>query len=174
MIPRRTGLYRLLLLMLLVSASSCTTQSELPPALPPAANLAPPPVVSAPPIVHPKSREVRASYQGTASAGRPTASGEPYDPDDLTAASRTLPIGSTVIVTNPATGRSVKVRINDRGPYVRGRGLDLSKRAAEEIGLTKKGAARLKITRVPSTPAAEAAVTPPAASSTSATNSSDR
>jgi rare lipoprotein A len=58
------------------------------------------------------------------------------------------------MVTNPATGRSVKVRINDRGgPGVRGRGLDLSTRAAEEIGMTKKGVARVRVKRVDSKPA---------------------
>jgi rare lipoprotein A len=68
----------------------------------------------------------------------------------LTAASRTLPIGSKVEVTNPKTGKSVTVRINDRGPHVRGRSIDLSKRAAEELGITEKGVARLKIRRVAS------------------------
>jgi peptidoglycan lytic transglycosylase len=92
---------------------------------------------------------------GTKPAGRPTASGEVYDPNDLTAASRTLPLGSTVEVTNPSNGRSVKVRINDRGPYVRGRSIDLSKRAAEQIGLTEKGVGRVKIRRVASKPAAQ-------------------
>jgi rare lipoprotein A len=108
----------------------------------------PPP--SLPTVPHTKakaSRDVRASYQGNARAGQLTASGEPYDPNDLTAASRTLPIGSSVVVTNPTTGRSAKVRINDRGPYIRGRSLDLSKRVAEKIGMTKKGVARLKIKR---------------------------
>lgn len=93
---------------------------------------------------------MRASYQGQAQVGRRTASGEIYDPNDLTAASRTLPLGSSVVVTNPSTGRSVKVRINDRGPFVHGRSLDLSKRAADEIGLTEKGVGRVKIKRVES------------------------
>ncbi len=83
-------------------------------------------------------------------AGRRTASGERFDPDALTAASKTFPIGSTVRVTNPKTGKSVIVRINDRGPHVRGRSLDLSKRAAEELGITDKGVARLKVQRVDS------------------------
>jgi rare lipoprotein A len=83
-------------------------------------------------------------------AGRRTASGEVFDPDALTAASKTLPIGSTVIVTNPKNGKSVRVRINDRGPNVRGRSLDLSRRAAEELGITEKGVARLKVERVDS------------------------
>ena len=83
-------------------------------------------------------------------AGRRTASGEVFDPGALTAASKTLPIGSTVIVTNPKNGKSVMVRINDRGPHVRGRSLDLSRRAAEELGITEKGVARLKVERVDS------------------------
>jgi rare lipoprotein A len=86
-------------------------------------------------------------------AGRLTASGERFDPDALTAASKTLPIGSTVIVTNPKNGKSVRVRINDRGPHVRGRSLDLSRRAAEELGITETGVARLKVQRVDSRPA---------------------
>src|SRR6266481_2475983 len=72
---------------------------------------------------------------------------------ESTPASKTLPLGSKVEVTNPTTGKSVTVRINDRGPYVRGRSLDLSKRAAEEIGITKKGVARVKVKRVTSEPA---------------------
>jgi rare lipoprotein A len=87
---------------------------------------------------------------GKEQEGRRTASGEIYNPNELTAASKTLPLGSTVEVTNPSTGRSVRVRINDRGPYVRGRSIDLSKRAAEEIGLTEKGVGRVKINRVDS------------------------
>jgi rare lipoprotein A len=93
---------------------------------------------------------------GTKPAGRPTASGEAYDPNELTAASKTLPLGSTVEVTNPSNGRSVRVRINDRGPYVKGRSIDLSKRAAEEIGLTEKGVGRVKIRRIDSKPTARA------------------
>ena len=92
---------------------------------------------------------MRASYQGQAQVGHRTASGEIYDPNELTAASRTLPLGSKIVVTNPSTGRSVQVRINDRGPFVHGRSLDLSKRAADEIGLTEKGVGRVKIKRIP-------------------------
>jgi rare lipoprotein A len=95
---------------------------------------------------------------GETEAGRRTANGDRYDPDELTAASKTLPLGSLVEVTNPATGKSVMVRINDRGPHVRGRSLDLSKRAAEELGITQRGVARLKIRRVDSrTPKSESA-----------------
>jgi len=147
-----------LALISLSLAVSCATQTqqELPqPSLPAAATPAPSVSVPAPaPRASVKSsKAVRASYQGDETAGHRTASGEPYDPNALTAASRTLPIGSTVEVTNPATGRSVKVRINDRGgPGVHGKNLDLSKRAAEELGTTKKGIARVKVKRVDSEP----------------------
>ena len=110
--------------------------------------LARPPSVATPKAGAKPSKMVTASYQGSSTAGQATASGEPYNPKDLTAASRNLPIGSTVKVTNPETGRSVKVRINDRGPFVHGRSLDLSKSAAERIGITDKGVARVKIAPV--------------------------
>jgi rare lipoprotein A len=140
-----------LMLMSLLLAASCSTQQPQPaplPAVAPPAPPAPPPRTSAQP-----SRTLRASYQGEKEAGRRTASGEVYNPDDLTAASKIYPIGSTLLVTDPATGKSVKVRVNDRGPNVRGRSLDLSKRAAEELGITDKGVARLKVQRVYSRPA---------------------
>jgi rare lipoprotein A len=142
-----------LVLILLSFAGSCATQNELPPVpAQSATSTAPPSLPIAPPTRANPSKEVRASFQGSSQAGHATASGEAYDPNDLTAASRTLPIGSSVIVTNPATGRSAKVRINDRGPYVGGRSLDLSKRAAEKIGLTDKGVARVKVKRADSKP----------------------
>jgi rare lipoprotein A len=99
------------------------------------------------------SNTTKASYLADAYDGRRTASGERYDPNALTAASSTLPMGSTVMVTNPSTGRSVKVRINDRSPKAHGRSLDLSKHAAEEIGMTKQGVARVGVKRVESKPA---------------------
>lgn len=68
-----------------------------------------------------------------------TASGERFNPSDLTAAHKTLPLGSKVKVTNPSNGKTVVVRINDRGPYVAGRCLDLSKAAMETIGGTSSG-----------------------------------
>jgi len=148
-----------LALTILSFAVSCATQTQqelLQPSSPPPALETPAPALSVPgaPRASAKpSRAVRASYQGDEYAGQRTASGELYDPDALTAASRTLPIGSTVMVTNPATGHSVKVRINDRGPNVHGRGLDLSKRAAEEIGMTKKGVAPVRVKRIDSEPA---------------------
>lgn len=71
--------------------------------------------------------------------GQTTASGERFNPSDLTAAHKTLPLGSKVKVTNPSNGKTVVVRINDRGPYVAGRCLDLSKAAMETIGGTSSG-----------------------------------
>ena len=68
-----------------------------------------------------------------------TASGEKFDPNELTAAHRTLPFGTRLRVTNVATGKSVTVRVNDRGPYVRGRVLDLSTGAARALGLDGLG-----------------------------------
>jgi rare lipoprotein A len=136
----------------LLLLASCATQQPQPAPAPVVAP-SPPPPAPPPPISAQPSKTVRASYQGRQAAGRPTASGEPYDPDELTAASKIYPIGSILLVTNPANGKSVKVRINDRGPHVRGRSLDLSKRAAEELGITEKGVARLKVKRLNSKPA---------------------
>jgi rare lipoprotein A len=80
-----------------------------------------------------------ASYYGRRFNGRPTASGELFDMNAFTAAHRTLPFGSMVRVTNPANGKSVVVRVNDRGPHVKSREIDLSRAAAEEIGLVQRG-----------------------------------
>jgi len=87
----------------------------------------------------------RASWYGPGFNGRLTSDGEVFNENALTAASRTLPIGSRVRVTNLNDGRSVIVRINDRGPYVHGRGIDLSERAAQEIGLDHTGVARVRV-----------------------------
>ncbi len=87
----------------------------------------------------------RASWYGPRFHGRRTANGERYDMHALTAAHRTLPMGSYVRVTIPATSRSVVVRINDRGPYARGRVIDLSLAAARELDLQHAGTARVKI-----------------------------
>ncbi len=80
-----------------------------------------------------------ASYYGERFAGRPTASGEIFDPGELTAAHRTLPFGSRVLVTSEQTGQSVVVTINDRGPYHGNRVIDLSEEAASRIGLIRPG-----------------------------------
>jgi rare lipoprotein A len=87
----------------------------------------------------------RASWYGAQFQGQETASGEPFDMQELTAAHPTLPFGSRVRVTNEANGRSVVVRINDRGPYRGNRIIDLSRKAAEMIGLKSKGVGRVKV-----------------------------
>ena len=90
-----------------------------------------------------------ASYYGKRFAGRPTASGETFDPAKMTAAHRTLPFGTMVRVTNPANGKTVTVRINDRGPFHAGRTIDLSRGAAEQIGLIARGSGRVELDLIP-------------------------
>jgi rare lipoprotein A len=86
-----------------------------------------------------------ASWYGPTFQGRTTASGELYDMSAYTAAHTSLPFGSVVRVVNTRNGRSTVVRINDRGPYVGGREMDLSYQAAEKIGLISRGVARLRM-----------------------------
>ena len=78
--------------------------------------------------------------------GRKTASGERFNPQNLTAAHKTLPFGTLLRVENPANGRSVVVRVNDRGPFVKGRDLDLSAQAAKELGIKGEGVKSLVVT----------------------------
>lgn len=86
-----------------------------------------------------------ASYYASQFHGRRTASGERFDMAALTAAHRTLPFGSMVRVTNPANGKSVVVRINDRGPFTRGRTIDVSRAAAQRLGLIARGHGRVEL-----------------------------
>jgi len=86
-----------------------------------------------------------ASWYGTWHQGRLTANGERFDARAFTAAHRSLPFGTILRVTNLATGKMVKVRVNDRGPYIKGRTLDLSAAAAKALGITKDGIARVRI-----------------------------
>ena len=92
-----------------------------------------------------------ASWYGPGFDGNYTASGEIYDMNGISAAHKTLPFGTVVRVVDLETGRSVVVRINDRGPFVEGRIIDLSRGAAEELGIIDKGIARvgLRIVRWP-------------------------
>lgn len=87
-----------------------------------------------------------ASWYGPGFQGRQTANGERFDMHALTAAHRRLPFGTRVRVRALSTGRSVVVRINDRGPYAKGRLIDLSKAAAGRIGLLKAGHGRVELT----------------------------
>ncbi|MEA5514463.1 septal ring lytic transglycosylase RlpA family protein [Nodularia sp. UHCC 0506] len=86
-----------------------------------------------------------ASFYGRGFAGRPTATGERFNPEAMTAAHRSLPFGTRVRVTNTRNGRSVVVRINDRGPFIRGRVIDVSTGAARAIGMINSGIAPVKI-----------------------------
>jgi rare lipoprotein A len=109
---------------------------------------APPAVEDVPPAAEAPSQtlgEGSASFYGEELAGNPTASGERFDPAKLTAAHRTLPLGSRVRVTNLRNGESVVVRINDRGPFHGNRVIDLSKAAARRIDMLGQGTARVRI-----------------------------
>lgn len=86
-----------------------------------------------------------ASFYGRKFQGRRTASGERFDMNDLTAAHRELPFGTRVRVINMENGRSIVVRVNDRGPFVDGRVIDVSRRAAGELGFIHHGLARVQL-----------------------------
>ncbi|MEA3010545.1 MAG: rare lipoprotein [Sphingomonadales bacterium] len=90
-----------------------------------------------------------ASYYGRELAGNRTASGERFNPNDLTAAHRTLPLGTKLRVTNVANGLSVIVRVNDRGPFVGKRLIDVSLGAAREIHMIGTGTAQVRLELVP-------------------------
>ncbi|WP_394701368.1 septal ring lytic transglycosylase RlpA family protein [Marispirochaeta aestuarii] len=97
-----------------------------------------------------------ASWYGPGFHGRITASGERFNTNDLTAAHKTLPFGTRVRVTNTANGKSVTVRINDRGPFVQGRIIDLSRAAAEQLGMLESGTAQVLVEELGSRGVAEA------------------
>lgn len=86
-----------------------------------------------------------ASYYHDSLHGNKTASGQIYDKNRLSAAHKTLPLGTQVRVTDLDTGRSLVVHINDRGPFVKGRIIDLSRRAASELNMIKRGLARVRL-----------------------------
>ena len=85
------------------------------------------------------------SYYGKKFHGKPTSSGETFDMNGFTAAHKTLPFGTILKVTNEDNGKTVTVRVNDRGPFVAGRDLDLSFGAAKKIGLVAVGVKTLKV-----------------------------
>ena len=107
---------------------------------------APPTVASIPAAPAPAYSQFGvASWYGPGFNGHATSSGEIYNQDDLTAASTLYPLGSHVMVTNLDNGRSVEVRINDHGPYMKGRKIDLSRKAATVLGVTGPGTARVRL-----------------------------
>jgi rare lipoprotein A len=99
---------------------------------------------------HPDIAEQRgeASWYGAELAGHKTANGERFDPDAMTAAHRTLPLGTWIEVRRLDIGRAVRVRINDRGPYAKGRILDLSRQAARLLDMLRDGVAPVEWRRV--------------------------
>ncbi|TCM19593.1 rare lipoprotein A [Novosphingobium sp. PhB165] len=129
--------------------------AEAPVAMVPPAALTPAPAaLPATPLIEaiqPETQEFEtigsgmASFYGRELAGNRTASGDRFDPTALTAAHRTLPLGSQVRVTNPATGQSVIVTVNDRGPFHSNRLIDLSKAAADKIGISRAGSGKVEI-----------------------------
>ncbi|MGZ5446067.1 MAG: septal ring lytic transglycosylase RlpA family protein [Thermoanaerobaculia bacterium] len=101
-----------------------------------------------PPPAQPAVLQGVASWYGEEFAGRTTANGEIFDPAQLTAAHRTLPFGTVLDVTNPKTQQTVRVRVNDRGPFIGGRIIDLSYAAAQRIGLIEPGIGEVAIALV--------------------------
>jgi rare lipoprotein A len=143
----------------------------------PALVKAPPPEMPAPrpapePKVGPRPVETgKASWYGKAHHGQTTSSGEVYDMNALTAAHRSLPLGTRVLVTNVQNGRTVEVRINDRGPFIRGRILDLSYAAARELGALSDGAFRVKLQVLSEPTGARTDSSPPARTAAGAPSS---
>ena len=125
--------------------SACAVQRSEP--LPVVAPVAEPLPPRTPPTL--PTQEGLASWYGKTHHGKVTANGEAFDMESLTAAHRSLPFGTEVRVTNLATNRSVTVRINDRGPYVPDRIIDLSARSARELGIAQAGVARVRIEPLP-------------------------
>ncbi len=104
-----------------------------------------PSYLPSPPPSTPPTAVGKASYYADSLAGNRTANGEVYDPKMLTAAHRKLPFGTVVDVTRSDTRATVRVRINDRGPFARGRVIDLSRRAAETIGMIRAGVVNVEL-----------------------------
>jgi len=134
-------LLRLSWLSVLSCLAGCASQ---PPPAP--ASLPPPSIAQQPPAPEPSFTQTGlASFYGHAHDGKATASGERFNPTAFTAAHRTLALGTQVRVTNLENGQSVTVKITDRGPFVRGRIIDISLAAAEALGMTDKGLARVRL-----------------------------
>jgi len=87
----------------------------------------------------------KASYYGNEFNGKKTANGQTFNKNNLTAAHKTLPFGTVVMVTNLSNGKTVKVTITDRGPYAKGRIIDLSEKAAAEINMLGQGVAKVEL-----------------------------
>jgi rare lipoprotein A len=136
---------RLPLLFLLAGLAGCASQPVPLPA-PPAPNVPPLPT-PAPQSLFTQSG--MASFYGHAHDGRITANGESFDPNAFTAAHRSLAFGTRVRVTNPENGQTVTVKVTDRGPYARGRIIDVSLAAAKALGMTDQGVIRVRLEALP-------------------------
>lgn len=129
------GKVRLFCALILISGAGC------------AARETPPPVAALPPTAvatHPSAVGI-ASWYGPGFDGHRTSSGEIYNQNDLTAASILFPLGTRLLVINLENGRSVEVTVNDHGPYVKDRGIDLSERAGRVLGIIGPGTARVRM-----------------------------
>jgi len=148
---RSTSLAAMTALTLVFSlAETPPAPSDIAPTQPPVATTTPPALHVALPVTDPTLRQVgRASWYGGPHQGRRTADGERFDEGALTAAHRSLPFNSWVLVRNLENNRIAVVRINDRGPYIKGRIIDLTRRAAEELGMKKDGLDRVRIEQIP-------------------------
>ncbi|EQB17766.1 septal ring lytic transglycosylase RlpA family protein [Novosphingobium lindaniclasticum] len=149
--------------MLVAPASSAIAEAKLAPAkaVAEATTSAPAAIIAAPAAATPVAAlpqsldqdaqnyaEIKggtASFYGRELRGNRTASGERFNPDDLTAAHPSLPFGTMLRVTNPRTGDSVMVRVNDRGPFHSNRVIDLSEAAAKEIGIARMGSGKVEL-----------------------------
>jgi rare lipoprotein A len=159
-----------------LALTGCATGPALvtvPPSEIPAPQPAPGPRApeQAPKVVPRPAETGTASWYGKAHHGQPTASGETYDMHALTAAHQSLPLGTRVLVTNVKNDRSVEVRINDRGPFVRGRILDLSYAAAEQLGALTDGAFRVKLRVIDEPAGGRAGSSPPSTTAAGAPSS---
>jgi rare lipoprotein A len=120
----------------------------LPASIPPVSSFARPSPHTTQESAPSEAHMMMASWYGPGLYGCRTSSGDRLDSNRLTAASRTLPLGTYARVTNLDNGHAVVVRINDRGPYVGGRGIDLSDAAAERLGLAHKGVSLVRVMRL--------------------------
>ena len=138
--------YPVILLFLGLVAQSCATVAEWNP------QMALPHTAPAAKRITTKSKSTirmvqrgNGSWYGPGFGGKKTASGERFNPTELTAAHKTFPLGSKAKVTNLRNGKTVKVEITDRGPFVKGRIIDLSKAAAKKLGMIGSGTAPLRV-----------------------------
>jgi len=143
---RMTDLFRAAALYALAALTAACAGTVRQPAAEVPHQSPPPPAVPDAPPQPPVHRETgTASWYGRDFHGKKTASGEVFDMHGLSAAHLLLPFGAVVLVTNPENSKSVTVKINDRGPFVKGRLLELSYGAARELGFAEKGAARVEL-----------------------------